>query len=220
MTKPFSWSYSQLTTFEQCRKKHYHLSVAKDVKDEDSDMSREGKLDHEALKARVVDGKPLPIERRHFEKIAARFAALPGEKKGEMKLALNRDFEPVAYFAPDVWVRVVIDLLVVQGNTAILVDWKTGKKKVDPTQNALCAAVLARWMPEIELFKTMYVWLNIPDITPKNYTLSKLPDVWAELTTRVARMEQARKTTDYPATPSGLCRGWCPVKQCPHFEER
>jgi len=217
--KPFAWSYSALTTYELCPKKYYHLYVAKDVRDADSSFSADGKIVHDAMRARVIDGKPLPLNLRHYEKIAAKFAAAPGEKYGEMKLAINRKFEPCDYFASDVWVRVIIDLAIVQGDSAIVVDWKTGKVKDDPTQMALNAAVLARWMPEISLFKTLFVWLQSNNLTPKNYTVNKFTAVWNDLLPRVAKIEEARKTTTFPAKQGPLC-GWCPVKSCPHHVER
>lgn len=218
--KPFAWSYSALTTFELCPKKYFHLYVNKDVKDSDSTASAEGKIIHDAMKKRVIDGKALPLNLRHYEKIAARFAAAPGEKHGEMKLAINRDFEPCDYFAPGVYLRVVIDLAIVQDRTAIVIDWKTGKVKDDPTQMALNAAVLARWMPEITLFKTLFVWLQSSNLTPKDYKPTEFTPVWNGLLPRVAKIEEARKTTTFPAKPNGLCRGWCPVKDCPHYSER
>lgn len=222
--KEFAWSYSALTTYEQCPKKYFHLYVAEKgtpqrVKDSDSSFSADGKIIHDAMKARVIDGKPLPLDLRHYEKVAAKFAAAPGEKHGEMKLAINRKFEPVGYFAPDVFVRVVIDLAIVQTDGVLVVDWKTGKVKDDPTQMALNAAVLSRWMPEHGLFKTLYVWLQSSNLTPKNYTVSKFTAVWNDLLPRVQKIEEARKTTTFPAKQGPLC-GWCPVTQCPHYIAR
>lgn len=217
--KPFAWSYSALTTYETCPKKYYHLYVAKDIKDSDSQWSADGKIIHDAMKARVIDNKPLDLPLRHYEKVAAKFANAPGVKYGEMKLALTREFEPCDYFAPRVWVRVIIDLAIIQDKKAIVVDWKTGKVKDDPTQNALTAAVLARWMPELDFFQTVFVWLQSGQLTPKAYSLSKLTAVWATLLPRVEKMELARKTTDFPAKQSGLC-GYCPVHTCPHFQPR
>ena len=82
--------------FEQCRKKYYHLKVTKDIKDSDSSFSTEGKEIHEAMFKRVINGVPLPLPIRQYEKIAARFADTEGEKHGEMKLCLNNKFEPKA----------------------------------------------------------------------------------------------------------------------------
>lgn len=217
--KEFAWSYSALTTYELCPKKYYHLYVAKDVKDADSSFAAEGKAIHDAMRARVIDGKPLPPPMRQFERMAAKFANAKGQKYGEMKLALNRQFEPVGYFAPTVFVRVVIDLAVIQDTAAIVADWKTGKVKDDPTQMALNAAVLSRVMPEIGLFKTVYVWLQSEEVTPKNYSISMFTRTWNELLPRVAKIEEARKTTTFPAKENGLC-GWCPVKSCPHYIDR
>lgn len=217
--KPFAWSYSALVRYENCPKQYYHLNVIKDFKDEDSDFSAEGKIVHDSMYKRVVHGKPLPIELRHLEALAKKFADTPGTKKGELKLALNRSLEPVEYFAPDVWVRVVIDLLVVQDSTGIVVDWKTGKRKPDHTQLGLSTAVLARWMPELDLFKTLYVWTRSRELDPKNYTASKLMEIWNGLLPRVQKMEDARKTTDFPANKTPLCK-YCPVASCPNFVPR
>jgi PD-(D/E)XK nuclease superfamily len=217
--KNVAHSFSAISTYETCPKKYFHLYDAKDVKDADSSWAADGKIIHAAMKARVIDGKPLPLNLRHHEKIAARFAAVPGEKHGEMKLAINRAFEPVDFFAPDVFFRVVVDLAIIQQDTAIVVDWKTGKVRSDNTQMALSAAVLSRWMPEIGLFKTILVWLQSKNLTSKNYTASKFPDIWNGLLARTARIEEARKTTRFPAKENSLC-GWCPVKQCPFYKER
>lgn len=218
MTKAFAWSFSALTRYETCPKQYYHLNVIKDFQDTGSEASNDGNIIHDALAKRIGKKVPLPLEQRHLESIASRFAALPGDIKVEMKLALNNKFEPVGYFDRDVWVRVVIDYLNVQDTTAIMVDWKTGKRKPDFTQLGLSAAVLARWMPEVELIKTMYVWTGQKAVDPKNYTLSKLTNVWDEMLPRVKKMEQAAKTTDFPAKPSGLCKKYCVVKSCPHYQ--
>lgn len=214
MKKPFAWSYSALTRFENCPKQYYHISVAKDVKDEDTEWSKEGNEVHAALFNRVVHGKPLPLKWRMYETVAARFANANGEKHGELKLALNRDFEPVDYFASDVYMRAIIDLLIVRGTHAIVADWKTGKIKDDFTQLAMSAAVMAQYMPELETFDIAYVWLKHKNVSRKSYHRNELLGMWADLIRRAGRIEDALKTTDFPAKQSGLCK-WCPVRQCP-----
>lgn len=219
MAKSFAWSFSALTRFEQCPKQYYHMNVSKDFKDEDSEWSVEGKVIHDAMYQRVLKGKPLPLPLRNHEPIAAKFAAAEGEKHGEMKLAINKKFEPVDYFAPDVWLRVVIDLLIIKDGKAIIVDWKTGKVKDDFTQLSLTAAVLRQYMPEIEFFTVVYVWLKSKSVTRRNLTVSKLKDVWSALLPRSRAIEEAIATTTFPARQSGLCR-FCPVRTCPHYGDR
>lgn len=219
MAKPFAWSFSALTRYENCPKQYFHLNVAKDFKDEDSDFAADGKIVHDGMYNRVVKGKPLPLPLRQHEKLAAKFAAAPGEKHGEMKLALNRQFEPVDFFAPDAWVRAIIDLLIIRGSRAIIVDWKTGKVKDDFTQLMLTAGVLSRYMPEIDHFTLVYVWLKSREVTQKSTTLSKLASMWNELLPRVATIQRAIRTTTFPARESGLCK-YCPVRTCPHYGDR
>lgn len=219
MAKAFAWSFSALTRYESCPKQYFHLNVAKDFKDEDSSFSADGKVIHDAMYKRVIKGTPLPLPIRHLESLGKKFADTSGEKHGEMKLALNAKFEPVDFFAPDVWVRSIVDLLIVRDNKAIIVDWKTGKVKDDFTQLKLTAAVLSRYMPELDFFVLAYVWTQSKQVTHKTATLSKLTSTWNELLPRVKKVENAIKETTFPARPSGLCR-YCPVRTCPHQQER
>lgn len=213
-----AWSFSVLSMFEQCRKKYYHLKVARDVKDGDSSFAADGKAVHDAMYKRVIKGVALPLPMRVHEKWAAAFEKRKGEKHGEMKLCLNNKMEPVDWFAKDAWVRAVVDLLIIDGDTATIVDWKTGKVRIDWTQLKLTAAILSRLMPEIKTFKLVFVWLRESKVSSENISSSEIRGVWQELLPRVKAIETALKTTDFPAKESGLCR-FCPVHQCPHWEE-
>lgn len=219
--KKLAWSFSALSVFKTCKKKFYHLKVAKDVKDGDSEAAAEGKAVHDAMYKRVLKGVALPINLRQHEKVAARFADVKcNDRQGELKLCLNEKFEPVDWFAKDAWVRAVVDLLIIIGKKAILVDWKTGKRKDEFDQLELSAALLSRYMPEIEEFQLVYVWLRDGEITPP-VTIEKadMKSVWLKFLPQVNEIEAARRTTEFPATPSGLC-GWCPVENCPHWFDR
>lgn len=213
----FAWSFSALSTYRQCAKKYFHLRVAKDVKDDDSQFAGEGKLIHDALKKRVIGDVALPIELRHLEKMAAKLANARGEKRGELQLAINADFEPVDWFAKDAWCRAIIDLLILpKPDTALIIDYKTGKRKDEFEQLKLCAAVLSAFMPEIEHFKLVYLWTKSRQMTPP-LVMEKhhMQGVWSDVMPQLDEIAAAMRTTSFPATQSPLC-GWCPVKQCPH----
>jgi hypothetical protein len=136
-----------------------------------------------------------------------------------MKLCLNKAFSPVDWFANDAWVRAIVDLLIIRDDKAIIVDWKTGKKRIDWTQLKLTAAVLSRLMPEINEFKMVFAWLRNSDFSVETIGKDDLRSVWLDLLPRVKEIEIAKSTTSFPATESGLCR-YCPVTQCPHWVER
>lgn len=213
--KKFAWSFSALSRYESCPKQYWHMNVSKDVKDEDSEFAAEGRAIHEALFARCVKGLALPLNLRWLEPVAAKFVGLPGDSSGELKFAMSRNFEPQPYFGSDVFVRVVVDFLNVQGPTALVVDWKTGKVKPDFTQLKLTAAVLSTHLPEIETFKMAYVWVQHKQVSPLVLQKAQLLEVWNDLLPRVAKIEQAIKDTTFPARKSGLC-GWCRVAVCPN----
>lgn len=215
----FAWSYSVLDMHRTCPKKYYHIKVLKDAKDDDSSFSADGKAIHDAMFKRVIHGQPLPIEMRPFEKRAAAYAMLPGERRGELKLALTQALEPTDFFAKNVWVRAILDLLVINGKRAILVDWKTGKPKDDFEQLKLAAAVVSRYLPEIEDFTLVYEWLRHNKSSPLTMKKEHMRAVWMDSYEMVKEIEAARKTTSFPARQSPLCN-WCPVVQCPHNQKQ
>jgi len=215
----FAWSYSSLDQFESCNKKYYHLRVLKDFKAEPSDAMVEGREIHDALYKHVCKGVPLPVPLRPYETMAKKFIDFKGDKHGEMKLALNNKFQPVTFFAKDVWVRAVLDLVLVKGNTAYIIDWKTGKLKEGFDQLRLAAAVLSRYMPEVDKFKIAYVWLKDRKITASEVYKKEMKAVWMEYLPRIKNIERAMKTTTFPANSTPLC-GWCPINTCPHWVDR
>lgn len=202
--------------FELCRKKYYHIKVAKDAKDADSDEANEGKNIHKALFARVVKGKPLPLVYRYMEKMAKKFADKKGEKHGELQFALNSEFVPCGWFDKETYVRAIIDLLIINGTHALVVDWKTGKVRPDFDQLKLSAAVLSKQMPELKTFTLAYVWVNQNDVSVIKMGVEHMTEVWADVLPRANEIVEALKTTDFPAEPNHLCKRYCPVTQCPH----
>ena len=215
----FAWSFSSLDMFETCPKKLYHVKITKDSKDEDSSYSKEGKIIHDALYHRVVNGTALPLPLRYLEPIAATYSSIPGEKHGELKLALDEELNPVGFFDKSTWVRAIVDLAIVYEDKCLMIDWKTGKPKPGVDQLKLSAAVLSRQMPEIKKFTCAYVWVNHSKEPPTSFTMERkhMKAVWADNYEKVQEIEAAIDTTTFPATPGDPfpCK-WCPVRHCPH----
>ncbi len=53
MSKVTPWSYSSITLFQQCPKKYYHLRVAKDIVEPETEVLLYGKRVHEAAEKYV-----------------------------------------------------------------------------------------------------------------------------------------------------------------------
>lgn len=132
-------------------------------------------------------------------------------------MSLTEDFVPTEWKTS--WARGIADYIVVNGTTALIADWKTGKKK--PTEQlALYAALAGSHFPQVKTFKTAFVWLKTREITKSEYSRAELPYIWQSFLPRVKRLQAAYDNNNWPARPSGLCGGYCPVKKCPHYREK
>jgi len=219
MTLEKAWSFSALNNFETCPKKYYHLSVAKDVKEPPSDHMTHGNRIHTAFQYRVREGKSLPIGTRQYEPFLNILANLPGEISVEQKLAVTADFSPCEWFAKNTWTRCVIDYLCIQGTKALVVDYKTGKRKDDDVQLSLMCGMVFLHMKEIDEIHASFFWMQEPvgqQVDTLVLLRSDLPMIYSRMAGRVDRFQKAHKTTDFPAQPGGLCRRYCPVKSCVH----
>lgn len=217
--KRIAWSFSTLDMFEKCAKKFYHLKVIKDRKEPDNQWQADGKFVHDALFNYAINDTPLPLQLRHMQSQADKMLALPGERHGELRLCLNDKLEPRDFFAKDAWVRAVLDLVIVRGDRAVIIDWKTGKQKDGFEQLKLAAAILSRFMPELEEFSLVYAWLKDGEFTSTKITKGDIRGVWLEFLPRVKKIDDAQKTTSFPANPTPLC-GYCPITECPHWIDR
>lgn len=212
-----AWSYSVLTRFEQCPRKYYHLTVAKDVADTPGEAATWGLRVHKAAEDYSRGVAELPVEVAHTKPLIDRLMAVPGEKLVEHRIGVTAAFEPCDFFADNVWYRGVIDLAVVGEREALAVDYKTGKQKEDHDQLSLFAAAMFVHFPHIEQVRTAYLWLKTGRVTSKTFTRDE--NIWAQFIPRVQRIEIAKRENKFPVRPSGLC-GWCPVKTCPHWVKR
>ena len=126
--KPITWSYSSLALYQQCPKKYYHLKVAKDIKEELGEAIIFGNEIHKIAEEYVAKDKPIPEKYRGIEPALKALKDMEGEKLCENKLGLTIDFEPCGFFDKKVWWRGVADIIILQGDTILTVDYKTGKK--------------------------------------------------------------------------------------------
>jgi hypothetical protein len=214
MTKPIAWSYSRLTNYEQCPKKFWHLSVQKDFKEPESEAMRYGNQVHKALEERVSKNVPLPAHLTHLEPVAAKFANAPGEKYAELQLAVDENFAPTTWFARNVWARAIIDLAIVNGDKALIVDWKTGKMSDDFTQQQVAACMFMIYYPQVVSMDLMYYWIKDKKPTVRTLTREDTNNVWSPVMRRVRKYVAAHEQTDFPPRPSGLCKKHCPITTC------
>lgn len=216
---PRAWSHSALTSFETCPKRYWHLSVAKDFKEAKSDHQDWGTAVHEAMQKRFQKGTPFPLGMKQYEPLITPLTKLPGHPVVEQKLALDLDLQACGWFDKHVWVRVVIDAAFIVGPRAMLIDWKTGKRKEDDDQLALMAGVMFAQLPELETIDSAFCWLQERAnnaFARTTFQREQVPEIWDRFLKRVDAYQEAHRRENFPAVPSGLCRRFCPVTSCPY----
>jgi len=211
----FTWSFSALKNFEVCARRYYNYNVARDVKEPESDAIKQGHAVHAAFDARIKTGKPLPLGMGMHEGMLAKFVQAPGETYAEQKLGLTSEFKPSAFFGKGVWFRTVLDATKVQGETATIVDWKTGRPDDDTTQLKLGAEVIFAHNQNIQHVRSAFMFVNHEQMEREDYVRSDLTEIWGDILPRVRKLVEARQQQNYPPKPGGLCRRYCAVTSCP-----
>lgn len=214
-----AWSYSSLKTFEQCPRKYYHLKVAKDVKDGDTEATIYGKSVHTAAEEFIRDGKEVPAQFSYMQPALEQLKAIPGEKHCELKLGLTEDLEPCDFFDKRVWWRGIADLVIVdrEKKLAYSVDYKTSKnaRYADIKQLDLVATALFKYFPEVERIKSALMFVVSSEFIRATHTPESIDQYLEKPKQGVARIEAALENDVWNPISGPLCR-FCPVKYCEH----
>jgi hypothetical protein len=219
-----AWSYSSIKTFDQCPKKYFHLKVVKDVKDDPGEAAVYGTAVHEAAELFVKDGTPIPEKFAYMRPIVEPLAAKSGEKLTEVKLGVKKTdtgFETCGFFDKDVWYRGIVDLAIIDGDRAWMVDYKTGKnaKYADLKQLDLMAAALFVKYPDLKVIKSALAYVVSHEFPKKTHKREKMAEYMSVFDDQLDQLEASMDNGIWNAKTSPLC-GWCPVTSCEHWKPR
>lgn len=224
--KPFAWSYSKLKAFEDCPRRFNETTNRKDENgkpfwpEEPSDILVWGDAVHAAMAKALKDGTDLPTKFHIHQKWIDKVRNTEGERlvEDECQWAVTREMQPTAWFAKDVWLRCVADVVVLDPPVALVVDWKAGKSaNVDPVQLLLVSLMAFLQFPKLECVRSDFVWLQENSQTTQVVYRKECADHWTEIMPRVARLEAATAKENFPPTPNRFCRKWCVVKSCEYW---
>lgn len=221
--KPQAWSFSALQSFETCPRLYSLEKIYKLIPYRPSEAAKAGQHTHKVLEWRVK-GIELPKTHAHLEPMMAKILATPANSvQAEVQYTFTTKFTQTEWFAKDAWFRAAVDLQMVNGENAVALDWKSGKRKPDSNQLELFAAVIMTANKEIQRVRTGFVWLAVEDPKTKmpamdtaSYERSDVKDIWAKNLARYARLAAAVRDDRFPPKPSGLCKNFCAAtnKQC------
>ena len=212
MVDKLTHSYSSIKMFEQCPKRYLHQRINKDVEDKGSEATIYGERIHKQLENRLALSEPLPKESVKYEEVCRTIEKLTegADLHLEQQLCLNENLTPTGWYDNDAWLRSILDVLILRGDIAIVMDWKTGKRRPDFFQLELFALQVFKHYPTIKSVKSSFVWLkeNKTDTETFHHTDSNI--MWTNILSKIDKIDQSYKTNTFPARPSALCR-YCPA---------
>lgn len=208
-----SHSYSSIKLYENCPLRYFRQRIVKDVVDEGGEASKYGERIHAFLETRLKENTLLPQEVAHYESLCSSVEriASDGELFVEKELVLTDNLTPTTWWEADAWLRSKLDILVINGEIAVVMDWKTGKRNPDFFQMQIFAAQVFKHFPEVTRVKTSLVWLKDMAMDTEVYYRNDVNTVWAEIMKRIQRINDSLEHDNWPAKPSGLCR-YCPAR--------
>jgi hypothetical protein len=202
--------------YENCPKRYFHQRIEKSVVDPGGEASKHGERVHKVLEDYIKDDAPLDHSNKKFAPMLDALKQGPGTKHAELEMTLSDTFKPTGWFEPDAWLRSKLDYVAINGKNAVVLDWKTGKRRPDPFQLEVFALQVFVHYPDVDKVYSSFVWLPDEKTDTVIYYRSQMPELWHEIMSRVKRIEDSATSGTWQAKPSGLC-GWCPCKSFCEF---
>ena len=216
----YTWSFSSLKEYINCPKKYQEVRILKNYSFVDTPQTIYGKEVHTALELYVRDGKPLAKNYMRFKKMVDALIAIPGVKYPEYKMALTKKMEQCDFDDENRWVRGIADLVIVDGDQAYIIDYKTGSNKYpDPKQLRLMALMAFVCFPKVNNIKAGLLFCMKNSFVQESYTREDIHKSWKSFQTPLDRLTNSYTFNTWTPNPTPLC-GWCPVETCSHHRPR
>lgn len=218
MTVKYTWSYSSINLFKQCPHKYYRLRIVKDIVEPSAEHLNYGLEVHKAAEDYLGKGTPIPEKYIFIKEQLDKLNLIKGEKLCEYKMGLTSNLEPCGFFDKDVWWRGVADLIIINGDRAYVIDYKTGKsaKYADTKQLELLSCALFKHFPEVKKVKGGLLFVVANDLVKENFEVDNEGVYWTKWLEDTQRLEAAIQNNVWNKKPNFSCRSWCSITDCEH----
>jgi hypothetical protein len=214
--KPFTWSYTALSAFENCPASYAAERYFCTTTFKETEALIFGNRVHAACEQ---DLKGQKVKEPDLLKPVVKYLAAfkkqrdaGAQVEAEVEVTLTQGLQPTGWFDKDAWFRAKLDVVIEKDGKAFYYDYKTGAKVRDSTEQLeVCCAALSIVRPHLEAFTGKLIWTKHETVTGGcELVKDDIPNLWAGILQRVRRMEQAWESENFPAKPSGLCP-WCSI---------
>ena len=218
------WSFSKIKAFQQCPKQFSHEKVIKQYPFKMTEAIRYGDQFHKAAEKYIRDGEELPKRFLYAKDSLDALKRKRGDKLCEYRMGLTEDLEPCGFYEDNVWWRGIADLIILNQDQglAYVVDYKTGKSSryADKGQLELMAMATFKHFPNVDTVRAGLLFVVCEDLVRSTYEQYEADTLWDKWMDNFQTMETAYKVDVWNPKPSGLCRQWCQVMECPHNGRR
>ena len=222
--KAAPWSFRKIKAVQQCPKQFYHEKVIKQYPFKMTEAIRYGDQFHKAAEKYIRDGEELPKRFLYAKDSLDALKRKRGDKLCEYRMGLTEDLEPCGFYEDNVWWRGIADLIILNQDQglAYVVDYKTGKSSryADKGQLELMAMATFKHFPNVGTVRAGLLFVVCEDLVRSTYEQYEADTLWDKWMDNFQTMETAYKVDVWNPKPSGLCRQWCQVMECPHNGRR
>lgn len=213
------WSFSGLKDFDNCPRQFNEVKNLKNFTKGVTEQMLYGTEVHKALEDYVRVGTPLAKNYMRFKDMVDELVAIEGIKYPERQMALKEDrITTCSFDDPEYWVRGIVDLLIIDGDTAYIVDYKTGSARYpDTKQLKLMALFTFAHHPEVMHVKAGLLFVMHNVFIDETYKRADVDNLWLSFAPTLARLKLAVERNVWMESPSPLCK-WCPVKTCKYHD--
>lgn len=216
-TKPLAHSHSSLDLFLTCPYRFYRERIVRDIPYAQNEKAAWGDEVHKLIEHFFKTGTFAPALNSFKQPIDA-IAEVSGERYLEAELAVDKDWRQVDYKSKSAYFRAKVDLTLIQSATEIMVvDWKTGSSRYgDKKQAQRYAAMAFAIEPTVTVVQTRFVYLTENHIASKTFHRDQCVALTGEVDGVAKAIEACVAADAWQKKPSGLCRQYCDVLDCPH----
>jgi len=208
------WSFSSLKDFIGCPKRYQEVKVLNNYEFKPTEATTYGNKVHSALEAYVKTGAELPDNYKRYQGYVDGILEIPGTKYPEYRMALDIEGKTCKWGSKDRWVRGIADLIVVNGEVAHIIDYKTGSANYpDPNQLKLMALMVFAYFPEVQKINAALMFIMHERIVDEQYNRDQIDELWEVFFPHLERLKLSYENDTWPANPTALCR-FCPVVTC------
>jgi hypothetical protein len=133
-------------------------------------------------------------------------------------MGLTENLDACGFKDPNMWWRGVADLLVINGEEARVLDYKTGKsaKYADTDQLELMALAIFKHFPQVKKVKAGLLFVVSKNFIKDSYSFENQDKMWHKWISEYNRMKFSYENDVWNPRPSGLCKKHCLVLECAH----